>query len=104
MSDKGGAGTSAGCPMGGMLRREYYHARIDRKRSAVSDLRYAVIGESKGYPILYHMNQSAKVAEHLRARREASIGRPCFVVPMADWHADPLGALRRAQGLRTEGA
>ncbi len=62
--------------------------------------RYAVIGESKGYPVLYHGNHTYLIAEQLRVRREAVIGRPCFVVPMAAWFADPLGALREAQGGR----
>jgi len=62
--------------------------------------RYAVIGESEGYPILYHMNQTAAIAEQLRVRREAVVGRPCFVVPMAAWFADLMGALRGAQGDR----
>ncbi len=61
--------------------------------------RYAVIGESEGYPILYHMNQTAAIAEQLRARREAVVGRPCFVVPMAAWFADPMDALREVQGV-----
>ncbi len=65
--------------------------------------RYAVIGESEGYPILYHMDQTAKAAERLRVRREAVVGRPCFVVPMATWFADPMGALRQAQGARGGG-
>ncbi len=60
--------------------------------------RFAVIGESEGYPVLYHMNQKPLIAEQLRKRREGAIGRPCFVVPMAAWFADPLGALREAQG------
>lgn len=64
------------------------------------DERYAVIGESEGYPVLYHMNQTAILAEQLRARREQRIGHPCFVVPMADWHTDPLSALRLAQRSR----
>ncbi len=62
--------------------------------------RYAVIGESEGYPLLYHMDQTAKAAEQLRVRREAVVGRSCFVVPMSAWFADPLGALRGAQGAR----
>jgi len=62
--------------------------------------RYAVIGESEGYPILYHMDQTAAIAEQLRVRREAVVGRPCFVVPMVAWFADPMGALRGAQGDR----
>jgi len=65
-----------------------------------SAARYAVIGESEGSPILYHMDQTAKAAEQLRAHREAVGGRPCFVVPMAAWFADPMGALRGAQGDR----
>jgi len=56
-----------------------------------------VIGESETYPVLYHMNQKRLIAEQLRKRREAVIGRPCFVVPMAAWLADPLQALRRAE-------
>jgi hypothetical protein len=47
------------------------------------DERYAVIGESEGYPVLYHMNQTPLIAEQLRKRREALISRPCFIVPMA---------------------
>ncbi len=62
--------------------------------------RYAVIGESEGYPVLYHMNQNRRIAEQLRKRREALISRPCFIVPMAAWLSDPLGALREAQGGR----
>ncbi len=62
--------------------------------------RYAVIGESEGYPVLYHMNQNRRIAEQLRKRREALISRPCFIVPMAAWLSDPLGALRAAQGGR----
>jgi hypothetical protein len=66
----------------------------------MAEARYAVIGESEGYPTLYHMDQTATRAEQLRKRREAAIGQPCFVVPMAEWHADPRGALRTAQGRR----
>ncbi len=68
----------------------------------MTEPRFAVIGESAGYPILYHMNQKRLIAEQLRKRREALIGQPCFIVPMAAWHADPLGALREAQGVRGE--
>ncbi len=63
---------------------------------------YAVIGESEGYPVLYHMNQKRLIAEQLRKRRETAIERPCYVVPMAAWFADPLHALRRAQGARSD--
>ncbi len=62
--------------------------------------RYAVIGESEGYPVLYHMNQKRPIAEQLRKRREAIISRPCFIVPMSAWFADPLRALRRAEAAR----
>lgn len=62
--------------------------------------RYAVIGESEGYPVLYHMDQTRRIAEQLRKRREALISRPCFIVPMSAWLSDPLGALRAAQGGR----
>jgi hypothetical protein len=62
--------------------------------------RYAVIGESEGYPILYHMNQTAAMAEALRMRRERTTGRPCFVMPMAAWFADPVRALRQAEAAR----
>ncbi len=65
--------------------------------------RYAVIGESEGYPTIYHMNQKRLIAEQLRVRREAVVGRPCFVVPMSAWFADPMGALRGAQGMRGGG-
>ncbi len=68
----------------------------------MAETRFAVIGESEGYPILYHMNQTRPSAEQLRQRREAAIGQPCFIVPMAAWHADPLGALREARGARGE--
>lgn len=61
---------------------------------------YAVIGESEGVPILYHMNQTPTAAEQLRLRREAAVGQPCFIVPMAAWLSDPRGALREAQGTR----
>ncbi len=64
----------------------------------MTERRYAVIGESEGDPILYHMNQTATQAEQLRQRREASSGTRCYVVPMAAWQADPRGALRQAQG------
>ncbi len=63
----------------------------------MTEERYAVIGESENYPVLYHMNQKRLIAEQLRKRREAIIGQPCFVVPMAAWLADPLQALRRAE-------
>ncbi|MDQ6832441.1 MAG: hypothetical protein M3008_03490 [Chloroflexota bacterium] len=69
----------------------------------MTEARYAVIGESEGYPVLYHMNQARPQAESLRKRREATVGQPCFVVPMAAWFADPLGALREAQGIRGGG-
>ncbi len=69
----------------------------------MTEPRYAVIGESEGYPVLYHMNQKWLIAEQLRVRREAVVGRPCFVVPIAAWFADPLGALRGAQGMRGGG-
>lgn len=49
------------------------------------DERYAVIGESEGYPVLYHMHQKRPIAEQLRKGREALIARPCFIVPMAVW-------------------
>jgi len=62
--------------------------------------RYAVIGESEGEPVLYHMNQKRLIAERLRVRREVLISRPCFIVPMAAWLADPLQALRQAEGAR----
>ncbi len=66
----------------------------------MTEERYAVIGESEGYPVPYHMNQKPLIAEQLRKRREAIIGHPCFVVPMAAWLADPLQALRRAEAAR----
>jgi len=62
--------------------------------------RYAVIGESAGYPVLYHMNQTKTHAEKLRERREAALSQPCFIVPMAAWLADPLQALRWAEAAR----
>ncbi|GEM_PF-5024088 len=66
----------------------------------MTEERYAVIGESEGEPVLYHMNQKRLTAEQLRKRRETTIGRPCFVVPMAAWLADPLQALRQAEATR----
>jgi len=69
----------------------------------MTEERYAVIGESEGYPVLYHMNQRPLIAEQLRKRRETTIGQPCFVVPMAAWLADPLQALHRAEGALREG-
>ncbi len=66
------------------------------------DERYAVIGESEGYPVLYHMDQTPLIAEQLRKRREALISRPCFIVPMAAWLTDPLRALRRAEAARLQ--
>ncbi len=66
----------------------------------MTDERYAVIGESEGFPVLYHMNQKPLIAEQLRKRREAAIGQPCFVVPMSAWLADPLQALRRSASAR----
>ncbi len=56
--------------------------------------RYAVIGRSDADPTLYHMNLSWVRAVYLRARREAATGRPCYVVPMAAWHRNPLDALQ----------
>lgn len=59
--------------------------------------RYAVIGESEGYPTLYHMDLTRATAESLRVRREVAINRPVFVVPMGAWHANPLAALKEAE-------
>ncbi len=64
------------------------------------DVRYAVIGESEGYPVLYHMHQKRPIAEQLRKHREALIARLCFIVPMAAWLTDPLRALRGAEAAR----
>jgi hypothetical protein len=61
------------------------------------DLLYAVIGRSDDEPVLYHMNLPWVRADSLRARREAAIGRPCFIVPMAAWHHDASAALHRAE-------
>jgi hypothetical protein len=68
----------------------------------MTEERYAVIGESEGYPVLYHMNQKPLIAEQLRKRREATIGQPCFVVPMSAWAAGPLRALWRAEAARLQ--
>jgi hypothetical protein len=62
---------------------------------------YAVIGRSDADPTLYHMNLPWVRADDLRARREAATGRPCYVIPMAAWHRDPLGALQRAERERS---
>ncbi|MDQ2783635.1 MAG: hypothetical protein M3Y58_01385 [Chloroflexota bacterium] len=58
---------------------------------------FAVIGRSEGQPTLYHMNQSPANAERLRQRREAATGQPCYVVPLAEWLEDALGALQRIE-------
>jgi hypothetical protein len=63
-------------------------------------VRFAVIGRSEAYPMLYHMNQTRPDAERLRQRREAAIKRPCFVVPMGEWEANPLTALQEAEAAR----
>ncbi len=64
-------------------------------------LQYAVVGWSETYPILYHMNQTGPHAEQLRERREAAIKRPCFVVAMTAWAANPLTALQDAEAARS---
>ena len=64
---------------------------------------YAVIGESEGYPMLYHMNQTWANAERLRQRREAATGRLWFVVPMGAWFANPLTALHEAVAAHQDG-
>jgi hypothetical protein len=64
--------------------------------------RYAVIGRSENYPTLYHMNQTSVHAERLRARREAATGRPCYVVTMPAWEANPLAALTAAEAERID--
>jgi len=63
---------------------------------------YAVIGRSEDQPLLYHMNQTREGAERLRARREEAIGQPCYIVPMAAWHTNPMAALRRAEAERRD--
>jgi hypothetical protein len=65
-------------------------------------VQYAVIGRSENYPTLYHMNQTPMNAERLRARREAATGRPCYVVAMPAWDANPLAALTAAEAERTD--
>lgn len=67
----------------------------------MGEVRYAVIGRSETYPILYHMTQAGPDAERLRARREAAITRPCFVVAMGAWAANPLAALQDAEAARS---
>ena len=62
-----------------------------------NDRHYAVIGRSESQPTLYHMNQSPANAERLRRRREAATGQPCFVVTLAEWLANPLAAIQRAE-------
>lgn len=66
----------------------------------MGELQYAVIGRSETYPTLYHMNQTRPNAERLRQRREAAIKRPCFVVAMEAWAANPLTALEEAEAAR----
>jgi hypothetical protein len=63
---------------------------------------YAVVGRSESYPTVYHMDQTRERAERLRERRAAATGQPCFIVPMADWRADPGDALARAQAARRD--
>jgi hypothetical protein len=63
-------------------------------------MQYAVIGRSETYPILYHMNQTRPNADLLCQRREAAIKRPCFVVAMAEWAANPRTALDDAEAAR----
>lgn len=65
-------------------------------------MHYAVIGRSENYPTLYHMNQTPTNAERLRARREAATGRPCYVVAMPAWEANPLTALTNAEAERSD--
>lgn len=67
----------------------------------MGELQYAVIGRSDTYPTLYHMNQTRPNAERLRERREAASKRPCFVVAMKEWEANPLTALREAEAARS---
>lgn len=67
----------------------------------MGELQYAVIGRSETYPTLYHMNQTRPNAERLRQRREAAIKRPCFVVAMEAWAANPLTALQEAEAARS---
>ncbi len=64
------------------------------------DLQFAVIGRSETYPVLFHMNQTGPNAERLRQRRETAIKRPCFVVAMGEWEANPLTALQEAEAAR----
>jgi hypothetical protein len=71
-------------------------------RDARGATQYAVIGRSENYPTLYHMNQTSVNAERLRARREAATGRPCYVVAMPAWEANPLTALTAAEAERTD--
>ena len=65
------------------------------------DVRFAVIGRSETYPVLFHMNQTRPDAERLCQRREAAIKRPCFVVPMGEWETNPLTALQEAEAARS---
>jgi hypothetical protein len=65
---------------------------------------YAVVGRSEDEPVLYHANKAREEAERLCTQREATVGRPCFVIGMAAWLADPRGALRRAEAERFGGA
>ena len=66
----------------------------------MGELQYAVIGRSETYPTLYHMNQTRPNAERLRQRREAATKRPCFVIAMEAWAANPLTALQDAEAAR----
>lgn len=66
------------------------------------DERDTVIGESEGYPVRDHLDQTPLIAARRRMRREVLIGRPCCIVPMAAWPTDPLRALRGAQAARLQ--
>jgi hypothetical protein len=69
---------------------------------ARTGMHYAVIGRSDNYPMLYHMNHTSTDAERLRARREAATGRPCYVVAMHAWEANPRTALTAAEAERSD--
>ncbi len=62
-----------------------------------SEPAYAVIGRAESEePVLYHLTTQAR-AERLRVQREQAVGRPCYVVALAEWQVDPLAALQRAE-------
>ena len=69
----------------------------------MAEARDAVIGESEGYPSLYHMNQTRPSAEQLHVRREAAVGSPvlsCRLSPGCRTRAAHCGRHKERAGER----